>query len=114
MRGILFFKVDFLFKICFNEIFQRFSTAVYESINKKDATNGRKVKFSLFKHRKSFFSVKNNCFTVCALGGKDRSISVWSTAFLRPVVVLNNIFVGNVMDLSWYKCFNNCLMRNNF
>ncbi|KAI7876516.1 WD40 repeat-like protein [Lichtheimia hyalospora FSU 10163] len=39
--------------------------------------------------------------TVCALGGQDRSISLWTTKFERPLAVATDIFEGNVYDLSW-------------
>lgn len=43
--------------------------------------------------------------TVCALGGQDRSISIWTTKFERPLAVATDIFEGNVYDLSWYVCY---------
>lgn len=43
--------------------------------------------------------------TVCALGGQDRSISLWTTKFERPLAVATDIFEGNVYDLSWYVCY---------
>lgn len=38
---------------------------------------------------------------VCALGSRDNGVSVWLTGFLRPVVVMENLFSGPVLDLAW-------------
>lgn len=38
---------------------------------------------------------------VCALGSRDNSVSVWLTGFLRPIVVMENLFSGPVLDLTW-------------
>ncbi|KAJ8673548.1 hypothetical protein QAD02_004810 [Eretmocerus hayati] len=39
-----------------------------------------------------------------AIGSRDRSVSVWSTSLKRPVVVINELFVASVVDLSWSPC----------
>lgn len=39
------------------------------------------------------------CF--CALGSRDNGVSVWTTGFERPIVVVENLFSGPVLDLSW-------------
>ncbi|VDP52734.1 unnamed protein product [Schistosoma mattheei] len=40
---------------------------------------------------------------VClALGSKDRSVSVWSTAGRRARIVVHDLFTNSVCDLSWY------------
>lgn len=46
---------------------------------------------------------------VCALGSRDNSVSVWLTGFLRPVVVMENLFNGPVLDLSWSSVGHNLL-----
>lgn len=38
---------------------------------------------------------------VCALGSRDRSVSVWITCFNRPVVVVQNLFDSPIHDLAW-------------
>lgn len=40
---------------------------------------------------------------ICALGSRDRSISIWSTARPRPLVVIDDVFGNSVVDLSWSK-----------
>ncbi|KAI8141993.1 WD40-repeat-containing domain protein [Fennellomyces sp. T-0311] len=39
--------------------------------------------------------------TVCALGGQDRSVSLWVTKYCRPICVATDIFDGNIYDLAW-------------
>lgn len=46
---------------------------------------------------------------VCALGSRDNSVSVWLTGFLRPVVVVEDLFSGPVLDLSWSTIGHNLL-----
>lgn len=36
-----------------------------------------------------------------AMGGKDRSVSVWLTGGTRPLVVLHDLFTNSVVDASW-------------
>ena len=36
-----------------------------------------------------------------AMGGKDRSVSVWLTGGKRPLVVLHDLFTNSVVDASW-------------
>jgi len=36
-----------------------------------------------------------------ALGSRDKSISVWSTALKRPVVVVRDAFTSSILDLCW-------------
>lgn len=45
--------------------------------------------------------VKHCCV---ALGSRDRSVSIWSTALKRPLVVIKDLFTNSVMDLSWSSC----------
>jgi len=44
---------------------------------------------------------QNTC--LCAVGSRDSNISVWLTSLKRPIVVLENLFQGPVLDLSWSK-----------
>lgn len=37
----------------------------------------------------------------CAIGSRDRSISVWVTALKRPLFAMENLFMRPVLDLSW-------------
>ncbi|RZF35957.1 hypothetical protein LSTR_LSTR005370 [Laodelphax striatellus] len=37
----------------------------------------------------------------CAIGSRDRSISVWVTALKRPLFAMENLFSRPVLDLSW-------------
>ena len=40
-------------------------------------------------------------FCCVAIGSRDRSLSVWSTCLKRPLVVINELFVASVLDISW-------------
>lgn len=40
---------------------------------------------------------------LCAVGSRDSNVSVWLTGLKRPVVVLESLFQGPVLDLSWSK-----------
>lgn len=40
--------------------------------------------------------------TVCALGGQDRSVSIWVTRFSEPLCVAADIFNNSIYDISWY------------
>lgn len=40
-------------------------------------------------------------YCCCAIGSRDRSLSVWLTALKRPLVVLHELFSNSVLDLSW-------------
>ncbi|KAL1116447.1 hypothetical protein AAG570_004921 [Ranatra chinensis] len=37
----------------------------------------------------------------CAIGSRDRSVSVWVTSLTRPIVVMEDLFTSPVNDLSW-------------
>ena len=37
----------------------------------------------------------------CALGSRDRSLSVWLSSFKRPLVVIHDLFEDSILDLSW-------------
>ncbi|XP_066138243.1 protein HIRA [Euwallacea fornicatus] len=40
-------------------------------------------------------------FCCCAIGSRDRSISVWLTSLKRPLVVIKELFDDSVLDISW-------------
>lgn len=46
---------------------------------------------------------KTNHMCLCAVGSRDSNVSVWLTGLTRPVVVLEHLFQGPVLDLSWSK-----------
>ncbi|XP_068087033.1 protein HIRA [Anabrus simplex] len=46
-------------------------------------------------------SSKPQQYCCCAIGSRDRSLSVWLTALKRPLVVLHELFSNSVLDLSW-------------
>lgn len=41
--------------------------------------------------------------SIVAIGSRDRSISIWSTAHQRPLVVVADVFDNTVLDVSWSK-----------
>ncbi|KAM4808874.1 protein HIRA [Rhinophrynus dorsalis] len=63
------------------------------------------VKFNpkIFKKKpKNGSSSKSSCpYCCCAVGSKDRSLSVWLTCLKRPLVVIHELFDKSIMDISW-------------
>ncbi|PVU98278.1 hypothetical protein BB559_001696 [Furculomyces boomerangus] len=39
--------------------------------------------------------------TLCAAGSQDRSVSIWMGSQPMPLAVVDGLFTGNIMDLSW-------------
>ncbi|XP_071093966.1 protein HIRA-like isoform X1 [Haliotis cracherodii] len=46
-------------------------------------------------------SGKSQQYSCCAIGSKDRSLSIWLTALRRPLVVTHDLFNSSIMDISW-------------
>ncbi|CAB3376567.1 Hypothetical predicted protein [Cloeon dipterum] len=46
-------------------------------------------------------SNKPQQYCCCAIGSRDRSISVWLTALKRPLVIIKDLFNDSVLDLTW-------------
>jgi protein HIRA/HIR1 len=40
-------------------------------------------------------------YSCCAVGSRDRSLSVWLTCLRRPLVVIHDLFDESVVDISW-------------
>ncbi|KAH3894120.1 protein HIRA-like [Dreissena polymorpha] len=40
-------------------------------------------------------------YTCCAIGSRDRSLSIWLTALKRPLVVTHDLFNNSILDISW-------------
>ncbi|KAL5017440.1 hypothetical protein ScPMuIL_007029 [Solemya velum] len=40
-------------------------------------------------------------YTCCAIGSRDRSISIWLTALKRPLVVTHDLFTNSILDITW-------------
>ncbi|XP_033030175.1 protein HIRA [Lacerta agilis] len=63
------------------------------------------VKFNpkIFKKKqKNGSSTKSSHpYCCCAVGSKDRSLSVWLTCLKRPLVVIHELFDKSIMDISW-------------
>ncbi|XP_054629511.1 protein HIRA [Dunckerocampus dactyliophorus] len=63
------------------------------------------VKFNpkIFKKKqKNGSAPKPSCpYCCCAVGSKDRSLSVWLTSLKRPLVVIHDLFDKSIMDISW-------------
>ncbi|XP_062310638.1 protein HIRA isoform X2 [Osmerus eperlanus] len=54
------------------------------------------------KQQKNGSSPKPSCpYCCCAVGSKDRSLSVWLTSLKRPLVVIHDLFDKSIMDISW-------------
>lgn len=78
--------------------------------------NGWKSKMDFVGHRKAVTCVRFNeriftreesskiQYVCCAIGSKDRAVSIWLTSLKRPLAVINNLFESSVMDISWSKC----------
>lgn len=77
---------------------------------------GWKSQMDFVGHRKAVTVIRfSNClftgldssktqYVTCAIGSRDRALSVWMTSLKRPLVVLNHLFENSVMDLSWSHC----------
>ncbi|XP_041348159.1 protein HIRA-like isoform X2 [Gigantopelta aegis] len=48
-------------------------------------------------------SSKNQQYSCCAIGSKDRSLSIWLTALKRPLVVTHDLFESPILDIAWSK-----------
>ncbi|XP_068748339.1 protein HIRA-like [Montipora capricornis] len=79
--------------------------------------DGWKMKMDFVGHRKAVTCVRFNPklfvkkvgedsarlkqYSCCAIGSRDRSLSVWLTSLKRPLVVIHDLFNHSVMDVSW-------------
>lgn len=61
------------------------------------------VRFNPNMFTKAQKADKSNPYSCCAVGSKDRSISIWLTCLKRPLVVMYDIFENSVLDLSWSR-----------
>ncbi|XP_065663426.1 protein HIRA isoform X2 [Hydra vulgaris] len=76
--------------------------------------NGWKSKMDFVGHRKAvtcvrfndqiFFGNESKQYVACAIGSRDRSLSIWLTSLKRPLLVMNELFQNSIMDISWSKC----------
>jgi len=46
-------------------------------------------------------NINDSPYLCCALGGQDRTVSIWMTNRTRAVCVVKNLFVQSVLDISW-------------
>ncbi|XP_017768816.1 PREDICTED: protein HIRA homolog [Nicrophorus vespilloides] len=46
-------------------------------------------------------SPKPQQYCCCAVGSRDKSVSVWLTSLKRPLVVIKDLFDDSVLDISW-------------
>ncbi|CAG9862092.1 unnamed protein product [Phyllotreta striolata] len=46
-------------------------------------------------------NAKPTQYCCCAVGSRDRSLSVWLTSLKRPLVVVKDLFDDSVLDMSW-------------
>lgn len=53
---------------------------------------------------------KGTNFCCCAIGSRDRSLSVWLTCLKRPLVVVHDLFSNSVLDISWSQGGNQLLV----
>ncbi|XP_065184033.1 protein HIRA-like [Sycon ciliatum] len=42
-------------------------------------------------------------YTCCAVGSRDRTLSIWLTCYRRPLVVLHDLFSNSILDISWSR-----------
>ncbi|XP_014226618.1 protein HIRA homolog [Trichogramma pretiosum] len=66
----------------------------------KDYVGHRKAVTCVRFHQRILARDKKH-YCVAALGSRDRSISIWSTALKRPLVVVHELFVASILDISW-------------
>ncbi|XP_005111056.1 protein HIRA isoform X3 [Aplysia californica] len=59
------------------------------------------VRFNPNMFTKSSKGDKSQPYSCCAVGSKDRSVSIWLTCLKRPLVVMHDLFENSVLDLSW-------------
>uniref|UniRef100_A0A0B7A8U7 Protein HIRA n=1 Tax=Arion vulgaris TaxID=1028688 RepID=A0A0B7A8U7_9EUPU len=59
------------------------------------------VRFNPNIFKKKFKGEKVHQYSCCAIGSKDRSLSIWLTALKRPLVVMHDLFENSILDLSW-------------
>ena len=64
----------------------RFSPVIYKKVTRRDEKE------------------KIIQYCVLAVGSRDRSLSIWMTAFTRPLVVVHELFTSSVLDISWSSC----------
>ncbi|GFU29014.1 protein HIRA [Trichonephila clavipes] len=62
--------------------------------------DGWKANRDFVGHRKAITCVVEH-FCCCAIGSRDRSLSVWLTYLKRPLVVVHDLFSNSVLDISW-------------
>ncbi|XP_031557389.1 protein HIRA-like [Actinia tenebrosa] len=55
----------------------------------------------LFVKKVNGDSTRLKQYSCCAIGCRDRSLSIWLTSLKRPLVVIHDLFNHSVMDLSW-------------
>lgn len=55
----------------------------------------------LFVNKLSEDSARLKQYSCCAIGSRDRSLSVWLTSLKRPLVVVHDLFNHSIMDVSW-------------
>ncbi|XP_048582113.1 protein HIRA isoform X2 [Nematostella vectensis] len=79
--------------------------------------DGWKTKMDFVGHRKAITCVRFNPklfvkkvngdstrlkqYSCCAIGCRDRSLSIWLTSLKRPLVVVHDLFNHSIMDVSW-------------
>ncbi|KAK2558281.1 Protein HIRA [Acropora cervicornis] len=70
---------------------------------KMDFVGHRKARFNpkLFVNKLSEDSARLKQYSCCAIGSRDRSLSVWLTSLKRPLVVVHDLFNHSIMDVSW-------------
>ncbi|XP_059138607.1 protein HIRA-like isoform X2 [Physella acuta] len=59
------------------------------------------VRFNPNIFSKKFKGEKSQQYSCCAIGSKDRSLSIWLTALKRPLVVMHDLFENSILDLTW-------------
>lgn len=56
---------------------------------------------NIFSKKSKKSSEKVQQYTCCAIGSRDKSLSVWLTSLKRPLVVLHDLFTNSILDITW-------------
>lgn len=67
----------------------------------KDFVGHRKAVTCVRFSNSIFNKTGDTKYCCCAVGSRDRAVSVWLTSLKRPLVVVKDLFKDSVLDISW-------------